>query len=415
MARTLSSLALLVLASACSSRARCDEPPLAPLDRTPGFAVVLSDYASTAVALLDGEGETITEAWLDSGTRASDVSPGLSGDVVPVDPPRPGTLALLERWNADRLTLATLANSELRQIDLRGDDPFGHSPNAQDVLAIDARHVLVARANPSFHPETPELARGNDVVVVDLEAGAILSRIDLEADAQLEDGTIAYARPTSMVMLERGAHRRVVVGLQGLDESWRVSGPGAVSVVDPDARRRELTLPLEGLSGCHFARAVPGAPDRAMVLCTGDAFTPEVERRREAGIVRLVLDQRGDVRAERVWRAAEHPEAPSPTTGLVPLDASRAVFVSDPRADGGVDVLTQVDLDAGSTVVVLEAEASFVLGSGAFDPERGLLLVPDAATRAVHRLDLRAGRVEPRDSLPLPSCRTLPPREIRRL
>ncbi|WP_053234450.1 hypothetical protein [Sandaracinus amylolyticus] len=412
-------LASLVLLAACGTERPCDVADLAPISRAPAFGVVLSDYASTAIALLDERGEAITESWIDSGTRASGIAAGLGGDVVIVATPEPGTLALLERFNADRLTLAEYATGTVRQIDLRGDDPdapSGHSPNVQDVLAVDGAIALVSRANPSFHPDAPELARGNDVVVVDVAQGVVLARIDVAADTTAEDGTPIYARPTTLVPIAHpSGARRVLVSLQRLSADFTLTGDGAVAVVDPDTRALTELVALEGLSGCHGARAIPGAPDRAMILCTGDAFSPGLERRREAGIVRVAIDPDGRITIDRAWRAADHESAPSPTAGLVPLDASRAAYVADPRGESGRDVLALLDLDDASIAILLEADASFVLGSGALDPERGLLLVPDADARGVHRLDVHAEGATLRDFVLLPTCRTLPPREITQL
>ncbi|UJR80261.1 hypothetical protein [Sandaracinus amylolyticus] len=412
-------LASLVLLAACGTERPCDVADLAPISRAPAFGVVLSDYASTAIALLDEDGDAITESWIDSGTRASGIAAGLGGDVVVVATPEPGTLALLERFNADRLTLAAYATGAVRQIDLRGDDPeapSGHSPNVQDVLAIDGPIALVARANPSFHPDAPELARGNDVVVVDVAQGLVLTRIDLAADTSAPDGTPIYARPTTLVPIAHSSGaRRVLVGLQRLSADFTLTGDGALAVVDPVARARAELVTLDGLSGCHGVRAIPGVPDRAMILCTGDAFAPGLERRREAGIARVAIDPDGRITLDRVWRASDHESAPSPTTGLVSLDASRAIYVADPRGESGRDVVALLDLDAASTAILLEAEASFVLGSGALDPARGLLLVPDADARGVHRLDVDADGVTLRDFVLLPTCRTLPPREITQL
>ncbi|MDQ3035958.1 MAG: hypothetical protein M3Y87_26375 [Myxococcota bacterium] len=419
-------VALTCALAACGVEAPCPVAELGVLQRSPAYAVALSDYGSTAIALLDAEGEVITEAWIDSGTRASAISAGLGADVVLPAPLLPGHLVLLERWNTDLLTIAAFDTGAVRQIDVRGDPErqLGASPNAQDVLRIDDHQVLVSRANPSLVPRTPELALGNDVVVVDLTLERVVRRIDLAADVVLPaptpddpEATIhVYARPSTLVMLARGTTRRALVGLQRLDLGFTRTGPAAIAVIDPDTQERTQLLELPELSLCDALATIPGAPDRALALCTGDSFAGEAQRRTRAGILRLALDDAGRVRVELEWRADDHPGVPSPTSSPLALDAARALFVADPRGeDDGTDQLTLVDLERGEGHVVFEAGDAFVLGESTWDPERALLLVPDADAGAVHRWWAPGGSLTRGESVPLPTCRTLPPRAITRL
>lgn len=408
---------------ACRADSVCPSADLMPLETTPSYAVVLSDFSSSAIALLDGDGALLTEAWIDSGTRASAISAGLGGDAVLPHPLDPGRLTILERYNADRLTWLTYATGDAAQLDLRGDDPdapTGHSPNIQDVLRIDSRHALVSRLNPSFHPRASDFARGNDVIVVDVEDGRITQRIDLEADLELatDDGatTRIYARPSTLVLIERGSMRRVLVGLQRLDASFMRSGPAAIAVIDPETLTRVGVLELPEFVGCHALADIPEAPERAFALCTGPSFVSEAERRQKAGVLELVLTDTGALEVERSWHAADHPEVPPPTSSPLALDAERVAFVADPRGNGrGVDRFILVDMTTEHAELIFEADDSFVLGASAFNPAQGLLLLPDAHARAVHRMQVDGANVSLHDSVPVPLCRGLPPRQITQL
>ena len=64
----------------CATEPRCGRE-LAPLDVPPTFAVVLTDYASSAIALLDGRGYVIEPAWVTSGSHAPLLVTPISGDV----------------------------------------------------------------------------------------------------------------------------------------------------------------------------------------------------------------------------------------------------------------------------------------------------------------------------------------------
>ncbi len=420
-------LAALGLLVACDRRPPCPPGDLAPIEGAPAFAVVLSDYASSAVALLDAEGRVLTEAWLDSGTRATGIAQGLGGDVVLPAPFVPGALGVLERYNRDVLTIAALDGTSVVQIDVRGDDEgmrSGASTNPQDVLAIDEDHVLVSRFNPALGPGIGPLARGDDVALVGLAEGRVTGRIELGGDVALPaEGSspmaTAFARPAAMSMLQLGALRRVVVGLARLTAGFDRTGPGAVALLDPDARMAVGLVDLSPLTGCTSVGAVPDAPAQALVLCSGDAFADDDRRRGTSGLARLTLEADGAVVVGPIWRASEHGSEPTPSSGMVPLGGARALVVADPRGASdplaGRDVLVEIDLEGGRSATIFEAEDAFVLGQGAFDPQTGMALVPDAAARRVHRVASRGGSTVLLDAVVLPTCRTLPPRQVARL
>lgn len=415
-----SPLAIALALSACAAEPPCPAADLAPLPREPAFTVVLSDYASSAIAVLDAEGAVITEAWLDSGTGATGLRAGIGGDVVAVGRDPRGRIALLERYGVDLLTLLDPDGSEEPlQIDVRGDGGAysGHSPNPQDVL-FDGSSAWVTRHNPALDPAVPELAHGDDLVRVELDAspdGAaeLVERFDLEADVQLEGRTI-YGRPSAIVR----AGDVFVIGLARTSLDFRTSGPGAIVTFDPALGRRVALESLEGLSDCGQVAAIPGERARVMVLCSGDAFADEDTRRAEAGIVGLAIAEDGSIEIERAWRAADHATAPSPSSGLLPLDAARAIAVADPRGGDGVsgsDSLVLVDLETGEARTLLETERPFTLGQGALDARGAFALIPDAGLRALRRLELGAGSPRESEPIPLPTCRTLPPRQVSRL
>ena len=336
-------------------------------------------------------------------------------------------LNVLEQYNHDMLTITALDRASVVQIDVRGDDEgmrSGASTNPQDVLTIDEDHVLVSRFNPALGPDIGPLARGNDIALIGLAEGRVTGRIELGGDVALPaEGTsptaTAFGRPAAMSMLQLGALRRVVVGLARLTAGFDRTGPGAIALVDPDARMAVGLVDLSPLTGCASVGAVPDAPAQAVVLCSGDAFADDDRRRSTAGLARLTLEADGAVVVGPIWRAAEHGSEPTPSSGMVPLGGTRVLVVADPRGASdplaGRDVLLEIDLEDGRAATIVEAADAFVLGQGAFDPQTGMALVPDAAARRVHRVAFRGGSTVVLDSIVLPACRTLPPRQVARI
>ncbi|MCZ7677427.1 MAG: hypothetical protein M5U28_01080 [Sandaracinaceae bacterium] len=403
---------LALLAAACTEPASCPPADLAPLDGAPAWAFVASDYASSAVGLLEADGSMLREAWLDTGTAAPGLVATLSGDVVLASsPPAPCVLTVIDRSGTDVVTLIDACASEpsITQIDV---GPTFEA-NPQDVLVVDGARALVSRHEPSLHPSAAELERGNDLLAVDWRDGRVLSRVDLSA-LDAVDGERAYARPARMVRLRRGARDAIVVGLARLSEDFMRAGPGAVAVLDT-ATMRASEVALEGLVNCGEVDAAPGEPAVAIVTCQGASFGDAEERRAGAGVAALELGEDGGVVVRSAWRAADHPESPVFNTWSVPLSGERVVTVAMGDLRQGVgDALGLVDLSSGEATLLFEAGTAFVLGDGAYDAGARLLLLPDAHEGTIRRFEMSE---PPRELSPVEasSCRGLPPREVRRI
>lgn len=408
------------LLAACAEPSACPAADLSPPERAPAFAVVASDYSSTAVALLDADGVLIREAWVDSGTVPPGVVAALSGDVaIPATPVAECVLAVIDRWPAAVVTFLDLcAQSAEDAVVSQLDVSDGFASNPHDVLGLGDGRALVSRHAPSPHGEG-----GNDLLVVDWRDGRVLSRIDLAPlDARVDD-THVLARPSRMAPLEAGEARRVLVGLARLDRDWMVAGPGAVAVLEPAGGAVEAVA-LPGLANCGEVDPVPGRPALAAVTCSGETWDPqagtwagEEARRATAGVALLELGADGAVRVRATWRAAEHPAQPSFNAWAVPLDAERVVATAMGDFGRGIDDRVGVlGLDGAETTLLMEADDAFVVGDGAFDPASGLLLIPDAHAGAVRRFRREGdGALRPLEPVDVAGCRGLPPREVRRL
>jgi hypothetical protein len=414
-------LATLTLAcAACvGSDPECAPAELEPLEQEPAYAVLTSDFVTSAVALLDSDGSLQTGAWLDSGTRSPGLATALSGDaVLPTRPLADGKLTVIDRLGVDALTCIDVPEGEVRgQIPLTPDSGQSMSAfraNPRDALPLSSGRALVSRFEKNRNPEADPLDQGNDLVVVELDSETLKRRIALDPldTEQHQNGTTLPipARPARMVR----SGRRVVVGLARLSGDFTVAGPGAAAIVNLDTG--EVTkLPLEGLANCPEVVPVPGEPNRAVIACAGPTFAQGPSgRRRAAGLAQVHVPQNGQARVEHVWRAADHPDAPVLTHGAVTLGDGTLVAVAM-GGEGTGDRLVHVDLRSGGTRTVLRTDEPFVLGPGTYDPEGGLLLVPDASA-GVRRWRVHSGaNFEPIRTVDASPCRDLGAREIRPL
>ncbi|NOY93385.1 MAG: hypothetical protein GXP55_19545 [Deltaproteobacteria bacterium] len=410
---------LLACVGACSGPgARCPAADLHPPRATPAFALVTSDYASSAIALLDEGGELLTEAYLDSGSASAGLASALSGDLsLPTEAPAPDRLLWLDRFGVDVVGEARFASGRVRQLATTPSSIAGEAAyraNPHDVLRLADGRWAVSRYEPNLARDARELDRGDDLLLLEPTTGELVGRIGLEAlDLDVDDAggvTRTYARPDRM-LLRQG---RLVVGLARLSADFRVAAPGAIALVDVESGEVALSS-LPGLIGCGELAAARDDPLRVFVACVGPTFSDVAGRRVGAGVASLRVPASGPAVLEWIWRAEEHPDLPPATHALMPLEDD-VVFVASMGDAGSAepDRLLRLRLRDGRGDVVYSSAEAFTLGPGALSSDASLLLVPDASA-GVLRFTLTGDQLSTPSVLDASPCRRLPARELRAL
>lgn len=396
------------------------ESILDSLTGTPRFVVVGGDYASTAVSILDESGAILADSWITSGTTAPGLVTTLSGDVViPTEVPV-GTIGLIDRFMTDVISLWCADGSLLGQLRVRP-TTGSFSPNPQDFIVIDESTGWASRADENVDPEANALDRGNDLYGFDprtmsdngrrislSDFNGVVSGLD-EAGAPVDVPT--HARPGRMHRV--GEHLLVVLSRLQADlvGSDRGADDGVVVSIDLDDETVQ-SITLTGLRNCGSIAPIPGTRS-VMVVCVGwsnAGFTDEVGTRATAGIVRLDVAADGSPTEALRWEVASNAESLRATSGLIAIDAERVLGVAAGNFGDVGDRLVETHLATGAQRVVLEAEGSFVLGSGARVGTG--FMIPDASDPpALRRLD--AELVEGTSLSVGPAA--LPPRAIRAL
>jgi len=359
------------------------------------FGVVASDRTVTTIALLDPDGRLLARDFVHSGSAPAGLVTALSGDVAL--PTRSGEhthLVLLDRFRTDVITRIDVASGDvLAQIGThaaRGERTGGaYSSNPQDYVYIGPHAAWVSRYNPNLTVAVSDADAGNDLIEIDLMKGVRSDRrIDLSAldtiaergnpDTGESEQVTAYARPGRMVRI--GAF--LVVGLSRLSRGFDAVGDGMVALVHPQSGDVQ-GVALPGLRNCALVAAVPGDPERVAVACAGllrGTFGVG------AGLALVTLA--GDsLEVEQLLRFDDDASAADAVFGLVALGGSAVIAVEPGHAPGQSsdsavhgDRLYRIDIASGDQRLLFEADASFVLGDGAFTAQRGVLLVPDAST-----------------------------------
>lgn len=330
-----------------------------------GHALVMSDYQSTNVALLDCRGHTLSGSFVSSASAAVGLSAPLSGDVVlPSEPQIGDDVALIDRYPASVLTFVELATGRVRdQVDVG----TGFRSNPQDLLAIDGA-LWVTRYENNPAPGQRPFDAGGDVLLLEAVSRTLAGRIDLtEAVA---DAPGFWPRPGRLVRLED----RAFVLLAAHDATFAKSADSRVAIVDVGSRSLVGVRVLEGLAGCSALGLEPpfdadGAPRsmrRLVVGCSGRFLGTAAPTLEDSGVV--ALDTRSDELTEVGRWGADALEGRPAGFDLTVDARGRALVAAMGRlADGErgdlPDALVEIPLDGGSTrVVTRTATRPFELG-----------------------------------------------------
>jgi hypothetical protein len=364
---------------------------LEPLDATPRYAVVSTDFSSSSIAMMDEDFVAIDESWLNSGTTFPGLVATLSGDVVlPNRQAGDGTFAAIDRFFTDVVTRFYVPSGNLDgQVRTHGEvGDSGFSSNPQDFIFVDEDSAWVPRFETNLNPAAPPGNQGNDLYEINpSDMSATGARIDLRslnttATVMTPGGPVeveVFARPSRGVLVGS----TLVVGLDRISASFDAAGSGMVAVVDLGDESVE-GLELADFKSCGNTVPVPGAESKIVVACVGFAqpFGDEPQVRASSGIA--LLDAGANVvEVERVWSVADHPSQTIAVNSVIAIDDRRVLGVATGNFVDTFDGLYLIDLASGEQELVYESSSSFVIGVPAYDPESEMLYVPDAVENAV--------------------------------
>ncbi|MCB9728530.1 MAG: hypothetical protein H6744_18840 [Deltaproteobacteria bacterium] len=389
-------LTLLVFGPACDAT----EPPStagAPTAAEAGLAVVCSDYASTAVALMDPEGARVTAPLLiHSGSAPPGVLVALSGDIsLPTAPVAGGAVVLLDRFPNGVVTwVDPVSATVIRQVDLGR----GFAPNIRDLVPLGGARWLVTRANPNRQPDPGALDRGDDLLLIESD-GTPLTAVD----AGDPDGF--PGRPDRLL---RRSDTEVWVSLNraSLDfTSWR---DGMVGRVRAGADGSLGWLERVEYPGTRCCGGLTTDGVRTALACPG-SFDTGAHTVAPAGSAVLTLD---DSAAETARLVGDDPRVGAPFGQDIAMMADgRVALVALGDFDGAVDRVLAWDPDADTVVELYRASAPFIIGSLATTAS-GLPVFPVADPAHPAVCVVREGGVACTSAC---DATGLPPRLVRRL
>lgn len=338
-----------------------------------GLVVVESDYQSTNVALLDYDGQVLSESLASSSTDASGFGVQLSGDVVTPSSLQNGPEIVL----IDRKPVGVLRFIELltARVTAELSVATGFSSNPHDYLSLGPERAYVARYDTNSDPGRQSWDQGGDVLIVDPSVPAITGRIDLSAAL---DGEPSRFTPHPDRLLNVSG--RVFVLLAAYADDYKGGTSSRVVELDPDTDSLLSTLVLDGLRGCDALAVSPDERELA-VSCTGDDLGNTPPNLDASGLA--LLDIEGAPRLSKRFRAAELGNAPLgfgldyAAPGVLLLNTLG--YFDKSGALGAEDSLLRLDTASGQVEELLQSlGVPFTLGAVHCAASCGVCFAADA-------------------------------------
>ena len=355
---------------------------LAPVPYAVGLAVLHGDpyYTSSLLSLVDpSTGALIHDNCLNSGSAAPGLSQALSGDVVLPSAPLPGhPLIVIDRGNGNLIWVNPADCSVTRQISVAQ----GFLAYPYDVIAVAANKLYVTRYSSNPMPTTT-LDGGGDLLIVDLDQGQPVARIDL---APYASGAGLNPNPDRGQVLDG----KLYITLNSFNADFSKAGMGRVVVVDPASDTVTGTIDLQGLQNCGPIVPVPGMPKALAVACAG--VFKDANRLQVSGIA--LIDTSTTPPTVKTVVTATAFGRPVSTADLAVASAGLGLIVVPGDSSGTpADELWRFDFAGGAPQMVLAGKASFVLGGLVYDPTSQRVFVGDADAKnpSVRVMDVSSG------------------------
>lgn len=336
-----------------------------------GIVVAHSDYQSSAVSLLDRDGNVVKDGCINSGTGGSGLIMTFSGDLaLPSQIAATSAITLIDRGNHTLTWIDPATCAPLRQLAVG----TGFKSNPHDYVEITATKAYVPRyaKNAAATPAAGDFDDGNDLLIVDPSQPKILGRIDLTPFAPA--GVLPRA---DRAMLVDG---RVYVSLNASDAKFGSNATGRLLIVDPALDQVVGAVDLPGSKNCG-AMAYVAAAKKLLVACTGDYG--DTNQAAGSAIVSLNLGVNPPVVVDQVSAASVGGLIFSNAT-VAALDSQSALAVTmGDFSNTPPDKLWLLPQDGATPSKIFDSTEAYSLGAVLVDAERGRVFLTEGTTVAV--------------------------------
>lgn len=378
-----------------------------PAEECPsGVALVMSDFLSTEIALLNLSGDVKDPSFLSTGSTATDgLAFPLSGDVfVPLG--RSGELVVLDRYGTNVVSFVDPETSKVRAQLPVG---MGFESNPYDYLQLSENEGALLRFAQNPSPGSQPFDEGGDLLFIESKKVEITSNVVFESFEGLPPG------PSHVTLLGD----ELLVTLERLSADYTKTGDAMIVPVSRATRKVGKPIVLKGLKSCGALVPVPGR-DEVATACTGRIDTTgEAEDLSQSALVFFDATSRPLRELRRLPASAI---AGEPLQAQVAFASEQVALLKTLTAYGGNthNRLLAVDLETEETTELLEALPDSMgrgrgMSFGAIHCAPGcsdVCLMPDGSRGEVARIQVRSGRARLANPTRLEGTAGLPPSNL---
>ena len=371
-----------------------------------GMAVIMTDYVSTNVALIDLDGQTRSGSFISSASAETRLNAPLSGDVA-FPSSRMTDITLLDRFPASVVSLIETGTAAVKgQMDLR----TGFNANPQDYLQLSAQVALVSRYEENPRPGREPFDGGDDLLVVNPETLSIVDRVDLSSLRRGEQ----LARPGSLTRIDDS----ILVTLSGFDTSFSEAGDARVAMFDSQDFELQRVLEVPGMKNCGSV-ATSANGSRFALTCSGligaanganPEFSGVVVFARTVGASVLAFEEETRFQASDLGLGPFAFSIAFASTDLL-LAGMYGALEGEDR--GRLDRIVSLNLESDEVDTVLtSSEGAFNLGDVRCVEACEVCFVADASRGLVQRIPVDEGVLGTPQGHPVEVDLPLPPRQL---
>jgi hypothetical protein len=368
-----------------------------------GIVASHSDYQSTAVSLLDRNGNVVKDGCINSGTGGPGLTKTLSGDVaLPSQISATSAITLVDRGNSTLVWIDPTTCAPLRQLAVG----TGFKANPHDYVELSASKAYVPRYEQNLAATSApgDFDDGNDLLIVDPTQPKIVGRIDLTPFAPA--GVLPRADHALL------ADGKVFVSLNASNAKYGSNATGRLVMVDPSADQVIGTVDLPGTKNCGAMTYLP-ADKKLMVACTGDYG--DANQADGSAVVTLSLAATPPVVIAKVAASSVGGLIFSNST-VAALDGNSVLGVTmGDFSNTPPDSLWLLPQDGTSPSKIFDSAEAYSLGAVLVDAERGRVFLADGttvATPSVRVFDRVAGTFQATATIATNPTQKLPARTL---
>ena len=369
-----------------------------------GLVIVDSDYQSTNVTVAKADGTPVSGSFVSSAATKPGLSLALSGDVVvPLVPPAPGTLLLIDRYGTNVLTWMNVADaSVVAQLPIG----TGFESNPHDYIEVDPTRAYVSRYGTNPTPGMVPFDQGGDVLVLDRTnpaAPAISGRIAIP-----EENPALQPCPDGMNWLGP----EVVLTLGRWSADFSQVGDGRFIGISPAGDHIDWTVDVTGLQSCGRVAVSPSGHLAAIACSSSEDMTTLTFDTSKSDIVVYDATKSPPVELRRLGVAVTLGSGIQPTLAFATEDAIFASAYGGDTTPG--DAVFAVSATTGDVTPLATASTAFTLGGLTCTPGcGGVCSVTDADKNVLRRWQVGAdGTFTALPDVDVDPTVGLPPRDL---